>query len=240
MRKINKVKLFVNDNLKSRNVAEIVISKSKDKHFEIVDEEFDLGIAIGGDGSFLRMVKESNFNSDIYYVGINAGTLGFAQDVSIDEIDEFVNLLSMDSFKIEKVGVQEIEITTDDSISRHFSLNEFVVLAMTITLMIMSRFKTALCEKLSFGASLKYIGSRAFGQLLNTHFSLYLGNKDDFVTDSLNIAQEAIHSNMVNASNTSLFIDVVCAVTDEEYFKELLAIDSGVIGTIDRFKDYQF
>ena len=37
------------------------------------------------------------------------------------------------------------------------SLNAFVVLAMTITLMIMSRFKTALCEKLSFGASLKYI-----------------------------------------------------------------------------------
>lgn len=135
MRKINKVKLFVNDNLKSRNVAEIVISKLKDKHFEIVDEGFDLGIAIGGDGSFLRMVKESNFNSDIYYVGINAGTLGFAQDVSIDEIDEFVNLLSMDSFKIEKVGVQEIEITTDDSISRHFSLNEFVVrdLALSVT-----------------------------------------------------------------------------------------------------------
>ena len=135
MRKINKIKLFVNDNLKSRNVAEIVISKLKDKHFEIVDEEFDLGIAIGGDGSFLRMVKESNFNSDIYYVGINAGTLGFAQDVSIDEIDEFVNLLSMDSFKIEKVGVQEIEITTDDSISRHFSLNEFVVrdLALSVT-----------------------------------------------------------------------------------------------------------
>ena len=135
MRKINKVKLFVNDNLKSRNVAEIVISKLKEKHFEIVVEEFDLGIAIGGDGSFLRMVKESNFNSDVYYVGINAGTLGFAQDVSIDEIDEFVNLISMDSFKVEKVGVQEIEITTDDSISRHFSLNEFVVrdLALSVT-----------------------------------------------------------------------------------------------------------
>ena len=68
MRKINKVKLFVNDNLKSRNVAEIVISKLKEKHFEIVDEEFDLGIAIGGDGSFFRMVKESNFNSDVFCV----------------------------------------------------------------------------------------------------------------------------------------------------------------------------
>ena len=127
MRKINKVKLFVNDNLKSRNVSEILIEKLKEKDFEIVEDTFDLGIAIGGDGSFLRMVKDSNFNSDCYYVGINAGTLGFAQDVSIDEIEKFVNVISMDTFKCEEIGVQEIEITTDDSVSRHFSLNEFVV-----------------------------------------------------------------------------------------------------------------
>lgn len=127
MRKISKVKLFVNDNLKSRNVAELVLEKLKEKDFEIVDEDFDLGIAVGGDGSFLRMIKDSNFNSDCYYVGINAGTLGFAQDVSIDEIDDFVNMIYMNTFKCEEVGVQEIEITTDDSVSRHFSLNEFVV-----------------------------------------------------------------------------------------------------------------
>jgi hypothetical protein len=36
-----------------------------------------------------------------------------------------------------------------------------------------------------------------------------------------------------------LFINVVCAVTDEEYFKELLSIDSGVITTTERFK-YSF
>ena len=127
MRKINKIKLFVNDNLKSRNVSEILLEKLKEKDFEIVEEMFDLGIAIGGDGSFLRMVKDSNFNSDCYYVGINAGTLGFAQDVSIDEIEEFVNVISMNTFKCEEVGVQEIEIMTDDSVSRHFSLNELVV-----------------------------------------------------------------------------------------------------------------
>ena len=108
MRKINKVKLFVNDNLKSRNVSEILIEKLKEKDFEIVEEMFDLGIAIGGDVSFLRMVKDSNFNSDCYYVGINAGTLGFAQDVSIDEIEKLVNVISMDNFKCEEIGVQEI------------------------------------------------------------------------------------------------------------------------------------
>lgn len=127
MRKINKVKLFINDNLKSRNVAEIVLERLKENDFEIVDDDFDLGIAIGGDGSFLRMVKNCNFNSNCYYVGVNAGTLGFAQDVSIDQIDEFINIINRNIFKCEEIGVQEVEITTDDSVSRHFSLNEMVV-----------------------------------------------------------------------------------------------------------------
>lgn len=127
MRKINKVKLFINDNLKSRNVAEIVLERLKENDFEIADDDFDLGIAIGGDGSFLRMVKNCNFNSNCYYVGVNAGTLGFAQDVSIDQIDEFINIINRNIFKCEEIGVQEVEITTDDSVSRHFSLNEMVV-----------------------------------------------------------------------------------------------------------------
>lgn len=127
MRKINKVKLFINDNLKSRNVAEIVLERLKENDFEIVDDDFDLGIAIGGDGSFLRMIKNCNFNSNCYYVGVNAGTLGFAQDVSIDQIDEFINIINRNIFKCEEIGVQEVEITTDDSVSRHFSLNEMVV-----------------------------------------------------------------------------------------------------------------
>ena len=67
MKKINKVKLFVNNNIKSRKAAKIITEVLKKKKFEIVEEDFDLGIAVGGDGSFLRMVKNSNFNSNPYY-----------------------------------------------------------------------------------------------------------------------------------------------------------------------------
>lgn len=73
------------------------------------------------------MVKTSNFNSDCYYVGINVGTLGFAQDVFIEQIEDFINLFSMNTFKYEAIVVQEIEITPDDSVSRLLSLNEVVV-----------------------------------------------------------------------------------------------------------------
>ena len=37
------------------------------------------------------MVRQNNFNSDLHYVGINTGHLGFLQDVKIDEVDEFID-----------------------------------------------------------------------------------------------------------------------------------------------------
>lgn len=127
MKKINKVKLFVNNNIKSRKAAKLITEILLKKKFEIVESDFDLGIAVGGDGSFLRMIKNSNFNSDTYYVGVNAGTLGFAQDISLNEINKFIDHLSKNKFTYETIGVQEVEITTNNSISKFYSLNEIVV-----------------------------------------------------------------------------------------------------------------
>ena len=125
--KIKKVKLFINDNLKSNKVAREVKEKLEKNKFVIVDEGYDLAIAIGGDGSFLRMVKNANFNSKCCYVGINAGTLGFAQEVNVDEIDQFIKILKSGDFKVENIGVQEVTINTKKNVVKHCSINEIVV-----------------------------------------------------------------------------------------------------------------
>lgn len=127
MHNIKKFRLFVNDNDKSREVANIVNSKLCEAGFKSVKKDYDLAIAIGGDGSFLRMVKATNFNSNVLYIGINAGTLGFAQEVSIEEIDKFVDELKNNKFKVDNIGVQETKVITDDSDSYFFSLNEIVI-----------------------------------------------------------------------------------------------------------------
>ena len=57
-RKINKVKLFINDNEKSQLVAKDLEIELKKYDFKIVKRNYDLAISIGGDGSFLRMIKE--------------------------------------------------------------------------------------------------------------------------------------------------------------------------------------
>ena len=123
----NKFKLFVNNNEKSRNIEVKVKEKLISNGFIYEDDNFDIAIAIGGDGSFLRMVKQTNFNSNILYIGINAGTLGFAQEISISELDLFIDNLKNNNYKVDEIGVQETTIIANNSTSHFYSLNEIVV-----------------------------------------------------------------------------------------------------------------
>ncbi len=126
-RKINTVRIFCNDNVKSQEIKRIVSDKLVADNYSIVLENPDLCLAIGGDGSFLRMVKENNFKSEPLYVGINAGTLGFLQEIKIDDIDDFIYKLNNNLFKIDEVGIQETKIVTKDNTSIFYSLNEIVL-----------------------------------------------------------------------------------------------------------------
>lgn len=126
-RKINKIGLFPNNNEKSLSILKKVKEEIKKYNFDIVENNYDLAIAIGGDGSFLRTVKTNNFNSDIYYVGINAGTLGFLQEIKPEEIDDFFNKLNHNEFKVDEVGIQETKVISQTGENKLYSLNEIVV-----------------------------------------------------------------------------------------------------------------
>lgn len=125
--KIKRIKLFPNHNDKSRKQAE-ELKKKLEKHGYIIDEkDFSLGIAVGGDGSFIRMVKETNFSDQIYYLGVNTGTLGFAQEIYPEEIDDFIEKLKKEDYKIEEIGVEETKVETKEGVLIFNSLNEILV-----------------------------------------------------------------------------------------------------------------
>lgn len=124
---IKNIKLFVNKNDKSLETSKLIRDKLTSNGFIIDDENYDLAIAVGGDGSFLRMVKENSFNSDIYYIGINSGTLGFMQEVKVEEIDKFIDELKNNKFKVEEIGIQETVVNYENNSSRFYSLNEIVI-----------------------------------------------------------------------------------------------------------------
>lgn len=127
MPNIKYFRLFSNDNERAKVVEEKVRDKLVKNSFIEDKNNYDLAIAIGGDGSFLRMVKQTNFNSDVLYVGINAGTLGFAQEVSIDDIDDFIEELKNGSYKVDSIGVQKTKVIKEKSDSNFYSLNEIVI-----------------------------------------------------------------------------------------------------------------
>lgn len=124
---IKKVKLFPNNNKKSQKIAHSLKVKLLKKGYILDNQNYDLAIAIGGDGSFLRMVKDCNFNSEIYYIGINVGTLGFAQEIYPENIDLFLQKLKRNNYKIENIGIEETKVKTKEQEYKFYSLNEILI-----------------------------------------------------------------------------------------------------------------
>ena len=122
MRKINKIKIFSNKLELSNKIEKELVTLLKKYNFELDEENFDLAIALGGDGAFLKMVKFNNFNSDTYYIGINTGTLGF--------------FLNNNEFKVDNIGVLETKVITEDGDSRYYSLNEMVIREIDLSVFI--------------------------------------------------------------------------------------------------------
>jgi NAD+ kinase len=127
MKKIKNIKIYTNDNKKSKEVLDKLTNTLLLNNYNIVEENPDIVIAIGGDGSFLRMIKEEEYNSDYYYVGINAGTLGFLQEVKIEDIDSFIKCLNEGTYKIDEIGIQETKVVTEKEELSFYSLNEIVI-----------------------------------------------------------------------------------------------------------------
>lgn len=127
MNKIKNVKLFIRDDEKTKVIEEIIKGKLEANGFLVRDKDIDLAIAIGGDGTFLRMIKETAFSSDILYVGINTGTLGFLQEVKIDEIDLFIKEMINGYYKVEEIGIQETTIVHKNGTSKFYSFNEIII-----------------------------------------------------------------------------------------------------------------
>ena len=126
-RKINRIRLFPNSDEKSKRVANLLKEELLKNHFELVKDEYELAISIGGDGSFLRMIKQNNFNNQIYYIGVNSGTLGFLQEIDIQNTSDFIEKLNNNDFKIEELSIETTKVVTDKKTYKYNSLNEVVL-----------------------------------------------------------------------------------------------------------------
>lgn len=123
------INIFFNDNDKSLLAFKKLKEILNKKNFfvsETFNENASLNICIGGDGSFIRGVHNTNFTK-IPFVGVNTGTLGFYQEISFENIEKFVDEYIEKKYTIEKIRLLECEIKIKDITKTQKCLNEFVI-----------------------------------------------------------------------------------------------------------------
>jgi Predicted sugar kinase len=103
----------------------------------LTDNEFelDLALSIGGDGTFLHTAARVN-KQNIPILGINTGRLGFLADVSVKEIEETLDELYRNYYKVEERRL--LQLSTDGHPFRgyNYALNEVAILKRDTSSMI--------------------------------------------------------------------------------------------------------
>ena len=103
--------------------------------FESMCERSDFLVSLGGDGTLLSLVRRSyGYHKPI--VGINAGNLGFLADITIDEVDNFLEFLLSGEYRIDDRMMIEGYIQPKEAEKRTFiAFNDVVITRPVISKM---------------------------------------------------------------------------------------------------------
>lgn len=121
----NKVNVFKNKSKFSKSVfqkSKKIMQKYGYTFTSSYEDDAVLNLIIGGDGTFLNAVHLSDF-SDIPFIGINTGHLGFYQEVEVNMIENFIRSFDNKDYRIENLSILEAKI--NNKIIN--SINEVVV-----------------------------------------------------------------------------------------------------------------
>jgi len=93
---------------------------------DLDDLRADMAISLGGDGTFLKAASIVG-SHNIPILGINTGRLGFLADASIEDMEDTLDEIYANHYKIEERSV--LQLTTSNSLEIYpFALNEVAVL----------------------------------------------------------------------------------------------------------------
>jgi len=97
--------------------------------------ESDFLVSLGGDGTLLSLVRKSyNYHKPV--LGINAGTLGFLADVTLDEVDTFLDNLLIGRYRIDERMMIDGYIQTADGRKNFYAFNDVVITRPSISHMV--------------------------------------------------------------------------------------------------------
>jgi len=132
---------MIKEKFENRGITVLIGSKSADMigseglDFKEMCNRSDFLVSLGGDGTLLSLVRRSYaFHKPV--VGINAGTLGFLADITIEDVDSFLDQLLKGEYRIDNRMMMEGCITTKDGNKKpFFALNDVVLTRPVISKM---------------------------------------------------------------------------------------------------------
>jgi len=120
--------IFANLDEVSANIKKEVTAKMEASGWSLTEDDgsADLIFCIGGDGALLRLLRRYKF-PEAPIVGINTGHLGFFQEISVDGIDEFMEMLHNGDYHIQEYIGISADIYTENEVKNYVAINEIVV-----------------------------------------------------------------------------------------------------------------
>ncbi len=118
--------LSCSDNEKGIKVKDNFAGLALAKGFNIVDENPDFIVSIGGDGTMLRSIRDFK-HFKVPYIGINAGSLGFLPTFKSDKkaLEQLLELVKNADYSVLMRPLLDVEMThVDGEISYDFAFNE--------------------------------------------------------------------------------------------------------------------
>ena len=124
---ISKIGIRSNPKPRSRALANELKNALYDRGYLLTENHPDLWIAVGGDGTFLRMVRETGFDPDTMYVGIHTGTLGFLQEIHPEQLYDFLDYIDKGEYTYDIKDILVTEIHSETGAETLYSLNEILI-----------------------------------------------------------------------------------------------------------------
>ncbi len=123
------INIVTNEKPVSKETSRILKQKLEKNGYYIPNEfdyNADLIICIGGDGSFLHTLHTYNF-PNIPIIGINTGHLGFFQELSPYQLDEFIFRYEKGDYIIQELYAVGASVRTRTSCTEVLGINEVVI-----------------------------------------------------------------------------------------------------------------
>ncbi len=103
--------------------------------FSRLCRDSDFLVSLGGDGTLLSLVRKSyTYHKPV--LGINAGTLGFLADVTLDEVDTFLDNLLVGQYRIDDRMMIDGYIQTVNGRKSFYAFNDVVITRPSISHMV--------------------------------------------------------------------------------------------------------